>query len=77
MTPSMVYNCIRRLRFDGNEMTQQALAEQVGVTRQTILAIEAGKYAPSLELAFRIAAAFGKPLEEVFQYKNGETPSGG
>ena len=64
----MIHNCIRRLRFDSNEMTQQGLAEQVGVTRQTILAIEAGKYAPSLELAFRIAAAFNKPLEEVFQY---------
>ena len=50
-------------------MTQQALAEQVGVTRQTIVAIEGAKYAPSLELAFRIAAAFRKPLEEVFQFQ--------
>ena len=52
-------------------MTQQQLAEQVGVTRQTIVAIEGEKYSPSLELAFRIATAFGKPLEEVFQYEGG------
>ena len=67
----MVHNCIRRLRFDGGEMTQQDLAARVGVTRQTIIAIEAAKYAPSLELAFRIAAAFHKPLEEVFRYEPG------
>ena len=66
--PTMIRNSIRSLRFDADEMTQQHLAERAGVTRQTIIAIEAGKYAPSLELAFRIAAAFGKPLEEVFQY---------
>ena len=64
----MIQNCIRRLRFEGNEMTQQRLAEQVGATRQTIIAIERAKYSPSLELAFKIAAAFGRPLEEVFQY---------
>ena len=64
----MIRNCIRRLRFDGGEMTQQGLAERVGVTRQTIIAIEAAKCAPSLELAFRIATAFRRPLEEVFQY---------
>jgi len=64
-----VVNFIRRLRFDANEMTQAHLAEQTGVTRQTIIAIESGKYAPSLELAFKIAAAFGKPLEEVFRYE--------
>ena len=64
----IVTNHIRRLRFDQGEMTQQALAERVGVTRQTILAIESLKYVPSLELAFRIAAVFGKPLEEVFRY---------
>ena len=64
-----VRNQIRRLRFETGEMTQQALAERVGVTRQTIVAIEGSKYAPSLELAFRIAAAFRKPLEEVFQYE--------
>ena len=59
-------NNIRRLRFDNNEMTQQALADKAGVTRQTIIAIEQGKYAPSLPLAFRIARAFGKNVEEVF-----------
>jgi putative transcriptional regulator len=64
-----VRNSIRRLRFEAGEMTQQALADQVGVTRQTIIAIEGLKYAPSLELAFRIAVAFGKPLVEVFQYE--------
>jgi putative transcriptional regulator len=64
-----ITNRLRRLRFDAGEMTQQALADEVGVTRQTILAIEAAKYAPSLELAFRIAHAFGEPLEAVFQYE--------
>ena len=64
-----VANAIRRLRFDQGEMTQAALADLVGVTRQTIIALEGGRYAPSLELAFRIAAAFGKPLEDVFQYR--------
>ncbi len=61
-------NRIRRLRFDNGEMTQQQLADKARVTRQTIIAIEAGKYAPSLPLAFRIAHAFGVPLEDVFQY---------
>jgi len=64
-----VLNAIRRLRFEADEMTQAALADAVGVTRQTIIAIEGGRYAPSLELAFRIAAAFGQPLEAVFQYR--------
>jgi putative transcriptional regulator len=64
-----ISNHIRRLRFDAGEMTQQQLADKVGVTRQTIIAVEAAKYSPSLELAFRIALAFGKPLEEVFQYR--------
>jgi putative transcriptional regulator len=64
-----VANNIRRCRFEAGEMTQQALADKVGVTRQTIIAIEAAKYSPSLELAFRIAAAFGKPLHEVFTYE--------
>ncbi len=63
-----IRNEIRRLRFDHDEMTQQELAEKVGVTRQTINAIEQGKYSPSLEAAFRIAAVFGVPLERVFQY---------
>lgn len=64
-----VENAIRRLRFEANEMTQAALAQAVGVTRQTIIAIEGGRHTPSLELAFRIATAFGKPLEAVFQYQ--------
>jgi putative transcriptional regulator len=72
MGTKAVRNQIRRLRFESGEMTQQALAEQVGVTRQTIVAIEGAKYAPSLELAFRIAAAFRKPLEEVFQFHQQE-----
>jgi putative transcriptional regulator len=67
-------NNIRRLRFDHGEMTQQALAELVGVTRQTINAIELGKYSPSLEVAFRIAAAFHAPLEQVFQYRRDGGP---
>ena len=61
-------NQIRRLRFEQGEMTQQKLAEAVGVTRQTIISIESGKYAPSLLLAFRIARAFGKPIEQVFSF---------
>jgi putative transcriptional regulator len=68
----MLHNQIRRLRFENNEMTQQQLADKTGVTRQTIVAIEAAKYSPSLELAFKIAAAFGKRLEEVFQYHSGK-----
>jgi putative transcriptional regulator len=71
VTPPKIRNDIRRLRFDAGEMTQQHLADQVGVTRQTIIAIEGAKYSPSLELAFRIAAAFGRPLEEVFHYDGG------
>ena len=61
-------NNIRVMRFHNNEMTQQELADRTGVTRQTIVAIEQGKYSPSLELAFRIARVFNKPLEEVFSY---------
>lgn len=67
MTKMVIENRIRRLRFDHGEMTQQALAERIGATRQTIIAIEGGKYAPSLELAFRIADAFGVGVDEVFQ----------
>jgi putative transcriptional regulator len=59
-------NHLRRLRFDHDEMTQQQMADKVGVTRQTIVAIEKGNYSPSLELAFRIALAFGTTIEEVF-----------
>lgn len=66
--PSQLQNRIRRFRFDHQEMTQRELAERVGVTRQTIIALEAGKYAPSLLLAFRIARAFGVGIEDVFQY---------
>jgi len=61
-----ITNNIRTLRFFANEMTQQALAEKAGVSRQTIIAVEAGKYSPSLELAFRIAEAFGLPITDVF-----------
>jgi len=64
-----IENRIRRLRFDHNEMTQEKLAIKVGCTRQTIIALEQGKYVPSIELAFRIAKAFGVPLEEVFQFE--------
>ena len=65
-----IMNRIRRLRFDRNEMTQEELANKAGCTRQTIIALEQGKYVPSIELAFRIARAFGVPLEEVFQYED-------
>jgi putative transcriptional regulator len=61
-----IINQIRRLRFDHNEMTQQQLAAAIGVSRQTIVAVEKGKYNPSLELAFQIAMVFDQPLEEVF-----------
>ena len=64
-----IINKIRRLRFDADEMTQQQLAQRIGVTRQTVNAIELGKYSPSLEVAFRIAAVFSVPLEEVFQFE--------
>jgi putative transcriptional regulator len=67
-----IKNRIRRLRFDQNEMTQEELANKVVCTRQTIIALEQNKYVPSIELAFRVAKAFGVPLEEVFQYENGE-----
>jgi len=61
-------NDVRRLRFENGQLPQQQLADRVGVTRQTIIAIEAGNYAPSLPLAFRIARTFGVPIEQVFQY---------
>ena len=64
-----VKNRIRRLRFDNDEMTQQELANKAGCTRQTIIALEQGKYVPSIELAFKIAKAFAVTLEEVFQYE--------
>jgi putative transcriptional regulator len=76
MVQTTITNTIRRLRFERNEMTQQDLAERVGVTRQTINAIEAGKYSPSLEVAFRIAVALGVRLEEVFSYDAGAKAPG-
>ena len=69
MGKSQINNNIRKLRFFRNEMTQEQLAEKVGVTRQTIIVMEKGKYSPSLELAFRIARVFEVPLEEVFSYE--------
>ena len=68
MAQTRIRNQIRKLRFHCSEMTQQELSEKVGVTRQTVVAIEGEKYSPSLEVAFRIARVFGVPLEEVFQY---------
>jgi len=66
--PTGITNRIRHLRYEKGEMTQQQLADAVGATRQTIISIEAGKYAPSLELAFRIARVFGRGVEDVFDY---------
>lgn len=68
MAKSEIQNNIRRLRFDKDEMTQQQLADAVGVSRQTIVAIEKGNYSPSLELAFRLAHIFNTPIQEVFTY---------
>jgi putative transcriptional regulator len=69
MTKAEITNRIRRLRFDHDEMTQEELANRAGCTRQTIIALEQGKYVPSIELAFKIARVFNVPLEEVFQYE--------
>lgn len=69
-----VTNSIRALRFANGEMTQAELAERIGVTRQTIIAIEQGRYSPSLEMAFQIARVFKVPLDDVFQYPDGEKP---
>jgi putative transcriptional regulator len=69
MGKTVIHNCIRRLRFGADEMTQQQLADRVGITRQAIIAIEKGKYFPSLELAFRIARTFNQPIEAVFQFE--------
>ena len=69
MSKSRLTNHVKTLRFLSQEMTQSELGEKVGLTRQTIAAIEIGKYSPSLESAFRIAEALGKPLEEVFQWE--------
>ena len=72
MSKSRIHNNIRKLRFFNSEMTQQQLAEKVGVTRQTIIAMEQEKYSPSLELAFRIARVFNVPLDEVFTYESSD-----
>ncbi len=66
--PTRVTNAIRQLRFAHGEMTQADLARRIGVTRQTVIAIEQGRYSPSLEMAFQIAQVFGAPLDDVFQY---------
>ncbi|MBN8740901.1 MAG: transcriptional regulator [Lysobacterales bacterium 69-70] len=70
MSASPVGNHLRRLRFDQGEMTQAALAHAAGVTRQTVIALEAGRYAPSLELAFRLARVFGRRIDEVFFWRD-------
>ena len=70
--PTRVTNEIRRLRFANAEMTQAELADRIGVTRQTIIAIEQGRYSPSLEMAFQIARVFSVPLDEVFGYSDAE-----
>lgn len=67
--PTSITNRIRRLRFDNEEMTQEELAKRAGCTRQTIIALEQGKYVPSIELAYKIAGVFKVPLEDVFQYE--------
>ena len=72
MKPTRVTNVIRALRFRKGEMTQAELAERLGVTRQTVIAIEQGRYSPSLEMAFQIARVFGVPLDDVFQYPDRE-----
>lgn len=72
MSVNNIQNSIRKLRFMSSEMTQQELAEKTGVSRQTINAIESGKYSPTLELAFKIAEVFKVRLEDVFQYKSEE-----
>lgn len=72
MKPTKVTNRLRALRFGAQEMTQADLANRLGVTRQTVIAIEQGKYSPSLEMAFEIARVFGVRLEDVFQYGDGE-----
>lgn len=69
MTKNKIKNNIRQLRFENGEMTQQQLADKAAVTRQTIIAIEAGQYLPSLELAIKIARAFGKKVDDIFEYQ--------
>lgn len=74
MGKTNVSNHIRELRFEHAEMTQHQLSERIGVARQTVNAIELGKYSPSLEVAFRIAEVFGVPLDQVFQYNTPKEP---
>ena len=76
MGSNKLSNNLRRLRFENDQMTQQELADKAGVTRQTIIAIEAGRYAPSLPLAFKLAQTFNVPIEAVFQYDNERRESG-
>jgi len=73
--PTKITNSIRALRFANGEITQAELAQRIGVTRQTVIAIEQGRYSPSLEMAFQIARVFKVPLEDVFQYPDGEGDS--
>jgi putative transcriptional regulator len=75
LSGTIISNRIRKLRFEHGEMTQQQLAQRIGVTRQTLNAIELCKYSPSLESAFRIAEVFGVPLEQVFQYNSARGPT--
>lgn len=75
MKPTRVTNVIRTLRFTHGEMTQAELARRIGVTRQTVIAIEQGRYSPSLEVAFQIAQVFQVPLDDVFQYPAAAAPA--
>lgn len=72
----IIRNRIRQLRFEAGGMTQQDLAERIGITRQTVIALEKGRYYPSLELAFRIARQFTLPLEQVFRYEEDDSGQG-
>jgi putative transcriptional regulator len=74
MAGEALKNRVRQLRFEHGQMTQRQLAETVGITRQTIIAIEANRYSPSLRLAFRIAGTFGVSVEDVFQYSSNSDP---
>ncbi len=73
---ALITNHVRRLRFEAGEMTQQALADAIGVTRQTVIAIEGGNYSPSLEVAFRLARHFDVPIESVFEFADEEPRKG-
>lgn len=76
MSKSPISNHLRRLRFEHNEMSQEALAKRVGVARQTVIAIEAGQYAPSLELAMRLAQVFGRRVDDVFFWRDSTSTKG-